>query len=108
MPNIDHIDDIYAEITKDKSNRYNDMQADLARHEKRLRENRIKNLEPSENPHAMRENARIALGKVIAYGGKTRRRSSARKHNKSKKHHKKSKKHHKKHHNKKSKKHRKK
>tara|TARA_Y100000992_G_C21049152_1_gene388692 strand:+ start:187 stop:513 length:327 start_codon:yes stop_codon:yes gene_type:complete len=41
-------------------------------------------------------------------GGKTRRRSSARKHNKSKKHHKKSKKHHKKHHNKKSKKHRKK
>ena len=41
-------------------------------------------------------------------GGKTRRRSSARKQNKSKKHHKKSKKHRKKHHNKKSKKHRKK
>jgi len=53
--------------------------------------------------------AMAALRRINAdYGGKTRRRSSARKQNKSKKHHKKSKKHRKKHHNKKSKKHRKK
>lgn len=56
-----------------------------------------------------KQHAEAALRNISAdYGGKTRRRSSARKHNKSKKHHKKSKKHHKKHHNKKSKKHRKK
>lgn len=53
---------------------------------------------------ARKETAKAALGSIKIDGGKTRRRSSARKQNKSKKHHKKSKKHH----NKKSKKHRKK
>lgn len=64
--------------------------------------------EELKDAEARKETAKAALGSIKIDGGKTRRRSSARKQNKSKKHHKKSKKHHKKHHNKKSKKHRKK
>jgi hypothetical protein len=67
--------------------------------------NKEKELKDAE---ARKETAKAALRSIKIDGGKTRRRSSARKQNKSKKHHKKSKKYRKKHHNKKSKKHRKK